>query len=73
MDEAAGLLRKIYDEAIARAGKIYAIVRCMSANPRVLRSSLRLYRDVMMGSSPLTRAQRELLAASVSRFNECHY
>jgi len=73
MSEASGLLRKIYDEAITRAGKIYAIVRSMSLNPRVLRSSLGLYRDVMMGTSPLSRTQRELLATAVSRFNECHY
>lgn len=73
VSEASGLLRKIYDEAITRAGKVYAIVRSMSLNPRVLRSSLGLYRDVMMGTSPLSRAQRELLATSVSRFNECHY
>ena len=73
VSEASGLLRKIYDEAITRAGMVYAIVRSMSLNPRVLRSSLGLYRDVMMGSSPLSRTQRELLATAVSRFNECHY
>ncbi len=73
VEEATGLLRRIYDEAITRAGKVYAIVRSMSPNPRVLRSSLQLYRDVMMGSSPLSRTQRELLATAVSRFNDCHY
>ena len=73
VDEAKGLLRRLYDEAIARAGKVYAIVRVMSPNPRVLRSSIGLYRDLMMGTSPLSRAQRELLATTVSRLNACHY
>ena len=72
-DAAKGLLRRLYDEAIARAGKVYAVVAAMSPNPRVLRSSVQLYRDVMFGSSPLTRRQRELLATAVSRFNECDY
>ncbi|MDP6946847.1 MAG: hypothetical protein QF464_22045 [Myxococcota bacterium] len=71
--ESKGLLRRVYEEAIARAGKVYAIVRAMSPNPRVLRSSIQLYRDVMMGTSPLSRAQRELLATTVSRLNECDY
>jgi len=71
--DAKGLLRRLYDEAIGRAGKVYAIVRSMSLNPRVLKSSIRLYRDVMMGSSPLSRAQRELLATAVSRINTCDY
>ena len=71
--DATGLLRRLYDEAVARAGKVYAIVRSMGLNPRVLRSSIQLYRDIMMGTSPLTRAQRELLATAVSRFNECEY
>ena len=71
--ESKGLLRRVYEEAIARAGKVYAIVRAMSPNPRVLRSSIQLYRDVMMGTSPLSRTQRELLATTVSRLNECHY
>ena len=73
VSEAKGLLRRLYDEAITRAGKVYAIVRVMSSNPRVLRSSIALYRDLMMGTSPLSRAQRELLATAVSRLNECHY
>ncbi len=73
VEEASGLLRRLYDEAIARAGKVYAIVQSMSLNPRVLRSSIALYRDIMMGTSPLTRTQRELLATAVSRLNECHY
>jgi alkylhydroperoxidase family enzyme len=70
---ASGLLKRIYDAAVERAGKVYAIVASMSLNPRVLRSSMQLYREIMMGESPLSRQQRELLATAVSRFNECHY
>ena len=72
MDTTATTGRKV-NIAIGRAGKVYAIVRSMSLNPRVLKSSIRLYRDVMMGSSPLSRAQRELLATAVSRINTCDY
>lgn len=71
--EADGALRREYDEAIARAGKVFNIVRSMSLQPRVLRASMALYREIMFGASELSRAERELLAVVVSRANACHY
>ncbi len=72
-DEADGLLREEYDAALARAGKVFNIVKAMSLRPAVLRESMRLYCEVMFGSSGLTRQERELLAVVVSRENDCHY
>jgi len=71
--EAAGLLREEYDAAMARAGKVFNIVKAMSLRPAVLRESMRLYREIMFGSSGLTRQERELIAVVVSRENDCHY
>lgn len=71
--EAQGRLKALYDAAVARAGKVFGIVRVMSPNPPVLEASMGLYRAVMFGPSPLTRAQRELLAVVVSRTNDCDY
>jgi alkylhydroperoxidase family enzyme len=73
IDEATGRLREHFDAAIRRAGRVWNIVHIMSLNPRVLESSMRLYIDVMRGRSPLTRAQRELLATVVSSELDCHY
>lgn len=73
VDEATGLLREEYDAAIARAGKVYNIVKAMSPRPAVLRRSMELYRELMFGSSGLSRQERELLATVVSRENDCHY
>lgn len=72
-DEATGLLRRLYDEAVARAGRVFGIVRLMSPNPPVLQASMAQYRAVMFGPSPLTRVQREMLAVVVSRANDCFY
>ena len=72
-DEAAGPLRRLYDEARKRAGRVFGIVRAMSLAPRTLESSMALYRQVMFGESELTRAQREMLAVVTSRANDCHY
>lgn len=72
-DEATGLLRRIYDAAIARAGKVFGILRIQSLNPPVLDACMGMYRAVMFGPSPLTRVQREMLATVTSTANDCFY
>jgi alkylhydroperoxidase family enzyme len=72
--EATGLLRRLYDEAIGRAGKVFQVLRCQSLRPEVLEIGVELYKEVMISSrSPLSRAQREMIAVAVSRANQCHY
>ena len=71
--EAVGPLKAHYDAAIRRAGKVFGIVRLMSPNPAVLEASMNQYRAIMFGDSPLTRAQREMLAVVTSVANGCHY
>lgn len=73
VDEATGPLRAEYDAAVARAGKVFGIVKAMSPNPGVLRRSMELYKGIMFGPSGLSRQERELLATVVSRENDCHY
>ena len=73
IDEATGLLKEEYDAGIARAGKVFNIVRSMSLRPGVLRVSMEMYRAIMFGPSGLSRQERELLAVVVSRENDCHY
>ncbi|MBS1252931.1 MAG: hypothetical protein MAG451_01974 [Anaerolineales bacterium] len=73
ISEATGLLKKLFDQAIERAGRVWHIVHIMSLNPRVLRASLSFYTAIMLGKSPLSRAQRELLATVVAAELGCHY
>jgi hypothetical protein len=42
-DEADGLLRREYEAALKRAGKIFHVVSIQSLRPRVLRASIALY------------------------------
>lgn len=72
--EADGLLARLYDAAIRRAGKVFNVIRIQSLRPGTLRASTGLYAEVMHGSaSGLSRAQREMIATAVSRANGCHY
>ena len=72
-DQATGLLKKIYDAAMKRAGRVFNILRVMSLNPRILRDSMVIYQTIMMGKSELSRVQREMLAAATSWENGCFY
>ncbi len=66
-------LKKEYEIALSRAGRIWNIVSIMSQNPRALKSSMDFYGTIMMGKSPLSRSQREMLAVIVSNVNHCLY
>ncbi len=72
-EEATGLLARQYDAAMARAGKLFNVVKIQSQRPKALRASIALYTTVMLGESELSRAERELLAVVVSEINDCHY
>jgi alkylhydroperoxidase family enzyme len=72
-DETSGVARREYDAATRRAGRIWNIVSIQSQLPEVMRDSMRLYSSIMFGESPLTRAQREMIAVVTSGANECYY
>lgn len=49
------------------------ILAIHSLNPRSMWDHATLYRRLMAGPSPLSRAQREMLAVVTSAVNECRY
>ena len=72
-DKAVGLLARVYEGAKKRAGRVYNILRVQSQNATSLQPAMTLYSAIMHADSPLTLAQREMLAVVVSHNNECHY
>ncbi|MBI5667085.1 MAG: carboxymuconolactone decarboxylase family protein [Chloroflexi bacterium] len=72
-DEAEGAVKRELDRAYRRAGRVWNIVRIMTPNAEVMRTSISFYSALMHGESPLSRAQREMLAVVVSHANDCHY
>ena len=73
VDEATGLLRKQYEDALARAGRVWNIGSIMGQNPVAMRSSMQFYGVLMNGRSALSRGRREMLAVVVSTVNHCVY
>jgi uncharacterized peroxidase-related enzyme len=72
-EEATGPVKRELDAAIKRAGRVWNIVRIMTPNAEVMRTSMSMYSALMFAPSPLSRAQREMLAVVVSRANHCLY
>jgi alkylhydroperoxidase family enzyme len=73
LEKARGKLKKEYEAALKRAGRIWHIVSIMSLNPRSMKASMDFYGAIMFGRSPLSRSQREMLAIVVSATNHCRY
>ncbi len=73
-EEASGPLKRLYEAAVRRAGKVYQIIEIQSLRPGLLRASTGLYLEAMFApDSRLSRAQREMIATTVSRVNDCFY
>ena len=72
-EDAEGPLKEEYDRAVIRAGGVSNVLKVSSLNPEALSCWVALYKAVMFGPSPLSRAERELVATVVSQENSCHY
>ncbi len=70
---AEGELAAIYEELTSSRGKLAEVHKIQSLNPASIRDHMNLYMTVMFSHSPLTRAQREMMAVVVSAANDCPY
>lgn len=72
-DEAGRELKSIYDDLIAKRGKLSEVLKVQSLHPPSIRSHVDFYMDVMFSKTALTRAEREMIAVVVSVVNGCTY
>ena len=73
-DKADENLRQAYAQcADPRTGEPAHIMAVHSLNPAGMLHHRALYRAIMYGPSPLSRAQREMIALVVSTANRCRY
>ena len=72
-DEAEGRLEKLYARMTEPWGGVDNILKVHSLNPPSLEGHFELYKTLMRGRSPLSRAQREMIGVVVSQTNRCHY
>ena len=72
-DEASPELKELYQRYRESWGGVDHVMRIHSHNPRSMETHFELYRHLMYGRSPLSRAQREMIAVTVSALNRCFY
>ena len=71
--DATGLLKETYDIIAETRGKLAGVHKIQSLNPESIIRHMDFYLAIMYSKSPLTRAQREMLAVVVSVTNNCVY
>ena len=71
--QATGRLKEIYDELIAKRGKLADVHTIQSLRPESIVKHIDLYMEIMFTRSELSRAEREMIAVVVSACNECEY
>lgn len=72
-EKASGRLREIYDDIIAKRGKLADVHMIQSLHPESIVKHMELYMEIMFSRSPLSRAEREMMAVVVSVSNGCRY
>lgn len=73
LDKATGDLKEIYENLIKTRGKLAGVHTIQSLNPKTIVAHMELYMSIMFSQSPLSRAQREMIAVVVSKTNRCDY
>ena len=71
--DASGLLARVYETIAGARRRVANVLKIQSLHPEGMRGHHALYRTLMFGPSPLSRAEREAIAVVVSKTNGCHY
>ncbi len=71
--EATGELAEWYRRVGNPDGTVDNVMKVHSLNPDTLRTHFEMYTAAMHSQSPLSRAEREMVAVTVSRLNGCTY
>jgi len=71
--DASGELASLYRRVGNSDGTVDNVMQVHSLNPESLRTHFEMYVAAMHRPSPLTRAEREMVAVVVSRLNGCRY
>ena len=58
-EEATGRLKEIYDDLIEKRGMLAEVHKIQSLNPETIVAHMDLYKSIMFGQSPLSRAKKK--------------
>lgn len=65
--------RAYFDKCVEKLGMVPNVLRAYSFNPDKLDAFTRMYNDLMLADSGLSKLEREMIAVVVSSVNRCYY
>jgi len=68
-----GDAKALFDKCLERFGIVPNVLRAYSVKPKKLMNFIRLYNEIMLGESGLSKLEREMIAVVVSSVNRCYY
>lgn len=68
-----GDAKALFDKCQERFGMVPNVLRAYSVKPKKLMNFIRLYNEIMLGDSGLTKLEREMIVVVVSSVNRCYY
>ena len=66
-------LRQYFELCEEKIGFIQNVLQAYSFDATKLRAFIAMYNDLMLGDSPLSKLEREMIAVVVSAANRCYY
>ncbi len=66
-------LRAIWDKCVSKLGFVPNVYSAYSLRPERLRNFMRMYNEIMLAPSGLSKLEREMVAVVVSSANRCYY
>ena len=66
-------LQPYFQKCRDKLGFVPNVLRAWLLRPEKLRNFIRLYDELMLGPSGLSRLEREMIAVAVSSWNHCYY
>jgi uncharacterized peroxidase-related enzyme len=66
-------IKGYFDKCLEKLGMIPNVLRAFSFNQDKFRTFTKFYNQLMLGDSPLSKLEREMIAVVVSSCNRCYY
>ncbi len=66
-------LRQYFDKCTEKLGFVPNVLKAYGLRPKKLHNFIKLYNELMLGDSGLSKLEREMIAVVVSSANRCYY
>ncbi len=66
-------MKKFFDVCREKLGLLPNVLKAVAYKPEKLKAFVGTYNELMLGDSPLTKLEREMIAVAVSSVNKCFY